>query len=304
MSATEPRNAVTSHRAAGIPARGETTWHSHSAAAGFVAELDGPRLDQPLSASELDALHGYYAATPVLILPDQYLDRAAFERFAAQVGEFGPNPYLGTIEEGGNIVEVRREADETTPIFGASWHSDWSFLATPPGATLLHAKIVPPTGGDTCFADGYRAYETLSPALRDRIVGLRAIHTAAPSYGPNGLFAKDDASRSMQIVVSPGAERTQSHPVVRTHPQTGRQSLFINPAYTVAIENMAPGSGRALLQTLFRHMTAGDLVYRHRWRHNTLIIWDNRCVMHFADGGYEGHRRVMHRITLAGEPPQ
>ena len=278
-------------------------WRVRELADGFVAQIDRVSLDRHLSAAEHDALQRCWARFPVLVLPAQQLDHPAYERFAGAFGTFGQNPYLRGLDTHPDIVEVRREAHETTPIFGAAWHSDWSFLAAPPSATLLHAKHIPPRGGDTCFADTSAAYAALPETLRRRIDGRRAVHTAAPSYGPRGLFAKDDRSRSMRIVVSPDAEQTVTHPIVRTHPVSGRKGLFINHVYTVAIEGMAPLASRTLLDTLFAHMTLPQFVYRHRWRADMLVIWDNRCVLHYADGGYEGHPRLLHRITLAGEAP-
>lgn len=280
-----------------------TPWRIRELAADFVAQVDGVSLQRSLSDPEREALQRCWARFPVLVLPDQPLDHRDYERFAREFGELGPNPYLRGIDQYPDIVEVRREANETTPIFGASWHSDWSFLAAPPSATLLHGKEIPPIGGDTCFADATAAYAALPESLRASIDGRRAIHTAAPSYGPRGLFARDDPSRSMKIVVSADADQTVSHPIVRTHPRTGRKGLFINHVYTVAIEGMEARASRALLDTLFAHMTQPDFVYRHRWRADMLVIWDNRCVLHYADGGYEGHQRLMHRITLAGEQP-
>lgn len=281
----------------------DSPWRVRELAANFVAQIDGVPLQRSLSDPERDALQRCWAHYPVLVLPDQALDHRSYERFAREFGEIGRNPYLRGIDEHPDIVEVRRTATETTPIFGASWHSDWSFLSAPPSATLLHAKRIPPIGGDTCFADATAAYAALPEHLRSGIEGRRAIHTAAPSYGPRGLFARDDPSRSMNIVVSAQANQTVSHPIVRTHPRTGRKGLFINHVYTVAIDGMEARASRALLDTLFAHMTLPDFVYRHRWRTDMLVIWDNRCVLHYADGGYEGHERLLHRITLTGEQP-
>lgn len=303
MDRSRPNSRAT-HAVPGEPAADlDLPWRMHELADNFVARLDGVPLDRRLTDPEIDALHRCWARYPVLILPDQPLEHRDYVRFATEFGALGHNPYLRGLDTHPDIVEVRREAHETTPIFGASWHSDWSFLAEPPSATLLHSKRVPPVGGDTCFADATAAYAALPEPLRQRIDGRRAIHTAAPSYGPRGLFAQDDRSRSMRIVVSADAERTVTHPIVRTHPRTGRKGLFINPVYTIAIEGMEPLASRALLNTLFAHMTLPGFVYRHRWRADMLVIWDNRCVLHFADGGYEGHQRLMHRITLAGEAP-
>jgi taurine dioxygenase len=140
--------------------------------------------------------------------------------------------------------------------------------------------------------------------VKTPLAGLRAIHSAAPAYGPSGLFARDDDSRSMDIVISKEAEATESHPIVRTHPHSGRRSLFVNHVYTVAVEGMHRFESRSLLRELFDHMVTDEFTYRHKWRPDMLVLWDNRCVLHYAEGGYEGHRRVMHRTVVAGERPQ
>ena len=272
-------------------------------APGFVAEIaQTGRLDE-LTDDAVRKLNAAWAEYPVLVFPQAELDHRGLQQFACYLGDFGTDPYLQALPDHQHIVEVRRRAKESTPIFGASWHSDWSFQAAPPSGTLLHAKIVPPCGGDTIFGDCYRAYETLPKTLKARIENLTASHSAAPSYGPQGLFAKDDNSRSMRIVVSETAEAAQSHPIIRTHAASGRRGLFINPVYTIRIDGLEAGESQNILNQLFKHMTKDDFLYRHQWQTDTLVLWDNRCVVHYAQGGYVGYERLMHRITLAGERP-
>ena len=273
-------------------------------AANFVAEICQFDAHLPLPATSIAEIKSSWAQFPVLVFPKIHLDAAQLTRFAKQLGDFGTDPYLGSVEEHPHVVEVRRGAAESAPIFGASWHSDWSFQVAPPSATLLHAKVVPPVGGDTVFADCCAAYDALPEALKVEIEGLNAKHTAAPSYGPRGLFAKDDDSRSMDIIVSEAAERSQLHPVVRTHPISGRKGLFVNHVYTVGVDGMSARESKVLLNELFTHMTKESLRYRHTWRPDMLVVWDNRRVVHYADGGYEGYERIMHRVTLAGERPR
>jgi taurine dioxygenase len=270
----------------------------------FVATVTGLDLAGPLTDTSLAQIHAAFAAHPVLVFPEQDLDPGSIERFGAALGPFGHDPYVMPLADHAHVIEVRREARETAPIFGSLWHSDWSFQATPPSATLLYGAEVPAVGGDTLFADGYRAFEALSPLMQDMLASLRGVHSAAPSYGPQGLFARDDATRSMRIVVSAAAEATESHPIVRRHPASGRRALFVNHVYTVGIEGLRGDESRALLEFLFKHMTRPEFVHRHRWQPRTLVMWDNRCVVHYADGGYAGHRRVMYRTTLAGERPR
>ena len=270
---------------------------------GFAAAVHGIDLRVPLSSAAQRALLAAWTDHAVLYFPEQSLDPTILERISAYLGPFGHDPYVKAKHGYEHVIEVCREARETAPIFGSMWHSDWSFQATPPSATLLYGERVPPQGGDTVFADGYRAFEALSPTMQTLLLPLNAVHSAAPAYGPKGLFARDDASRSMHIIVSPEADQTQVHPLVRRHPNSGRATLYINHVYTLGIEGMRADESQALLEFLFKHMTRSEFVYRHRWRAQMLVIWDNRCVLHYADGGYQGHRRLMFRTTVAGERP-
>jgi taurine dioxygenase len=270
---------------------------------GFAARVTGLDLRQPLMPPVLAELRRAWIRHAVLTFPDQVLDPAAIERFSAQLGPFGHDPYVAAMDGFEHVIEVRREARETAPIFGSLWHSDWSFQVAPPSATVLYGAEVPPVGGDTVFAEGYRAFAALSPTMRELLARLRGVHSAAPAYGPQGLFSRDDSSRSMRIIVSPAAESCEVHPIVRRHPESGRDVLYVNHVYTIAIEGMHLNESRALLDFLFKHMVQDEFVYRHRWQPRTLLLWDNRCVVHYAEGGYQGHRRLMYRTTIAGERP-
>lgn len=270
---------------------------------GFGAAISGLDISRPLPAETLAAVKQAWADHSIVWFPDQPLDHDQLEAFTLQFGAFGRDPYIKPLEERPHILEVRREADETTSVFGAAWHSDWSFQPTPPAATLLHAKVVPPVGGDTLYADGYRAFEALSPAMQDILTSLRGVHSAARPYGPHGAYAREGGGRSMTILWSAEAEKTHSHPIVRTHPVSGRKALFVNPVYTVGIEGMTEAESAALLGFLFQHMTQEAFVYRHVWSQNMLTMWDNRCALHNATGGYDRYRRVLHRTTVAGETP-
>lgn len=274
------------------------------AAQGFVAAVDGVDLRAPLSGAVQRDLIQAWTRHAVLYFPGQQLDPASLEQFSTYLGPFGEDPYVKPKHGYGHVIEVCREARETAPIFGASWHSDWSFQATPPSATLLYGDIVPPRGGDTVFADACAAFDALSPTMQRALMPLNAIHSAAPAYGPKGLFARDDPTRSMQIIVSPDADKTEVHPVVRRDPLSGRCSLYINHVYTLAIDGMRADESQTLLSFLFKHMTSSDHVYRHHWQPHMLLLWDNRRVLHYADGGYQGYRRLMYRTTVAGERPQ
>jgi taurine dioxygenase len=270
---------------------------------GFGAEITGLDLTKPLPAPVLDEVKAAWAAHGVVAFPGQPLSLDALEAFTLAMGGFGHDPYVKPMAGHPNVLELRREPDEKATNFGAGWHSDWSFQAAPPAATLLRSEVIPPVGGDTLFVDAARAYEALSPTLQAMIAPLRAIHSASRSYGTQGVFAKDTRARTMQIIVSEEADKTQTHPLVRTHPVTGRKALFVSPVYTVGIEGLRPEESDAVLGYLFKHLTQDQFIYRHKWREGMLLMWDNRCTMHFAEGGYDGYLRLMHRTTVAGDAP-
>lgn len=273
-------------------------------AAGFGARVTGVDLSMPLPPRTLAQILEAWTRHSVVYFPDQPLSLEALERFTLQIGPFGADPFIKPMPGHANILEVRRDPDERTHNFGAGWHSDWSFQVEPPAATILHAKVIPPVGGDTLYADGYRAYDALPEATKATLAQLRAMHTAKAPYGRSGFYTAAKQNRAMEFFTSDEAETIVSHPVVRTHPVSGRKALFVNRVYTVGIEHMGDDESRSTLNFLFQHMVREQLIYRHRWAHNMLTLWDNRCTVHFAEGGYDGHLRIMHRTTVAGTRPQ
>jgi taurine dioxygenase len=268
----------------------------------FGAEVTGLDLSRPLPSATLAAVKAGFLAHGVLWFPDQPLTHDQLEAFTLQFGDFGWDPYVAPLADRPHILEVRREPDEKTAPFGGFWHSDWSFQETPPAATILHAKVVPPVGGDTLYADGVAAYEALSPAFQRMIAPLKAVHSAARPYGPTGLYAKEEGRKGMTILPSPEAEKRFAHPLVRTL-LDGRKALFVNHVYTLAIEGFSETESAVLLGFLLKHMTEDRFVYRHSWSADMLTMWDNRRAVHNATGGYDGHLRVMHRTTVAGARP-
>lgn len=272
-------------------------------AGGFGAEITGLDLSRPLPAPVLAEVKAAWAKHAVVAFPGQPLSLDALEAFTLAMGPFGEDPFIKPMPGRPNVLELRREPDEKATNFGAGWHSDWSFQDRPPAATLLRSEVVPPVGGDTLFCDASAAYEALSPAMRRMLAPLRAIHSAARPYGTKGVFAKETEKRSLQIVTSAEAEKTRAHPLVRTHPVTGRKALFVSPVYTVGVEGLETAEAEAILGFLFKHLVQERFIYRHRWKPGMLLMWDNRCTMHFAEGGYDGHLRLMHRTTVAGDMP-
>jgi taurine dioxygenase len=265
---------------------------------GCGALIRGVDLSRPHSPWDIDAIRKAWLQHQVIGICDQDLQLTDMERFAAGLGPDGDDPFIASIPGHPRVVEVRREADETTPVFAEAWHSDWSFLESSPAGTLLYGKVIPPVGGDTLFANQYAAYDALTDAMKSRIADLRGIHSARRSYSPGGVYGERDRGRSMAIRFSERAMATQLHPLVRHHAETGRPALFINLGYTIGIDGMSEAEATALLTELFAHQTKAEFVYRHRWSPGLLTLWDNRCVLHTATGGYQGHQRLLWRITI------
>ncbi len=240
----------------------------------------------------------------VVAVRDQRIDLERLSALTVELGGFGETPFLRSVPGHPGVVEVVKEADEASLVtFGGAWHSDWSFQESPPSFTLLHAAEVPPQGGDTLFADQHRAYETLSAGLRHTLDGLRAVHSAGRAYAPTGILAATSRGRTMPIDTSDEARAEQVHPLVITHPETGRRALFCNPTYTVRLDGWTAAEGAPLLGHLYDHGTRPEMTCRVRWAPETLVIWDNRCTQHLAVNDYDGHRRQLHRTTVVGAPP-
>ena len=266
------------------------------------ALVHGINLCQPLSAAQSAELRQAWLAHQVLAFPDQPMTVADLERFATTLGPFSPDPYFESIAGHPHVAQVKREADETSTIFADNWHSDWSFLPQPPAATLLFGDVIPPIGGDTLFANQYDAWDALPAALRTVLKNKQGVHSARRGYSREGRYGAADAGRSMAIRFDDSALATQLQPVARRHPETGRVALYVSPGYTIGIAGLPNDEAQALLAELFAHQAQDRFVYRHRWQQGMLLLWDNRCLVHAATGGYPGHRRLLHRITVGERP--
>lgn len=235
----------------------------------------------------------------VLAFADQRMDDDALERFTLAMGGFGEDPFFDPIAGRENIAAILREADETSPLFAENWHSDWSFLPEPPSGTCLMAVEIPPVGGDTLFTNQVAAFAALPEERKDYLRSLTAIHSASRGYAPDGLYGDNDKGRSMAIRPGEAALARQSHPLVKPHPETGEEVLFCSISYTVGIEGMDDMEALQLVMELHQWSEQEQFLYRHKWEPNMLLLWDNRAVNHKATGGYDGHRRELHRTTIA-----
>lgn len=251
-----------------------------------------------LSTAQVDELRALFLEHQVLFFRDQDLSSPQFMRFAALMGEPIEYPFVKGLEGYPQIIEVKKLEHETVN-FGGIWHSDTTYLEVPPMGTLLLARQIPPYGGDTLFASQYAAYDALSPTMKGLLDGLVGINTSA----------KADVSRTREDRISSDgradakAEYRAEHPLVRTHPQTGRKALFVNPAHTEGIKGMSDAESASLLEFLYVHQVRPEFCYRFTWAEGSMAFWDNRCCMHNPVNDYHGFRRVMHRITLRGDKP-
>ena len=265
------------------------------------ALVRGIDLTQPMTPQQIGQVRQTWLAHQVLAFPDQPMSIDDLERFAAAIGPFGPDPYFESIPGHPHVAQVRREADETSSLFADNWHSDWSFLAAPPAATLLYGDVIPPIGGDTLFANQYDAWDALSASMKALLHDKQGVHSARRGYSKQGRYGQGDVGRSMAIKYDDSALATQLQPVARKHPETGRVALYVSPGYTIGIDGMPDNEASALLKELFEHQGQECFVYRHQWSQGMLLMWDNRCLVHAATGGYQGHRRLLHRITVGDQ---
>ena len=240
----------------------------------------------------------------VVFFRDQRLTPAQQVSFSRRFGPESPVPFVQPIGEHPEVIAVVREPTETQGFaFGGLWHSDFSFLTEPPMGSILHALEVPPYGGDTLWSNQYLAYETLSFGLQSTLQSISGVHSARDAYSPK-MQAIHDLFAGMTVRTSEAANETRVHPAVRVHPETGRPALYLNAQYTIGLDGWAGHEARWLLEHLYAHSTQPSFTCRWRWRAGDVAFWDNRCLQHMAMGDVQGHRRAMHRTTVAGDAPR
>ncbi len=223
--------------------------------------------------------------------------------FSRRFGPFSPVPFIEPTADHPEVIAVVREASERQSYtFGSLWHSDFSFLPEPPFASILHALEVPPYGGDTIWANQQLAYESLSDGMRGMLADLQGVHSAASAYSTR-MQALHDTFTGMTVHTSDDAERAEHHPIVRLHPETARPSLFANAQYTIGLVGFARPESKPILDFLFEHCVQPGFTCRWRWEVGDVAMWDNRCLQHMAMADFTGHRRFMHRTTVAGDRP-
>jgi len=256
------------------------------------AEVLGVDLGAPLDAATVAAIRRALLDHLVIFFRDQKLDPAALAAFGRRFGALSRYPMVKGIDGHPEVIEVVKLPHERMN-FGGVWHSDTAYLDEPPMGTMLLAQELPPVGGDTLFANTYLAYETLSPGMQRMLEGLRGVNNTVVGAASRTREDKDER-RSYEA----------EHPVVRTHPETGRKALYVNAGHTERFAGMTKAESAPLLAFLFRHLAQPEFTCRFRWQPGSLAFWDNRSTQHNPVNDYHGHTRRMYRISIAGDRPR
>ncbi|WP_397414199.1 TauD/TfdA dioxygenase family protein [Phenylobacterium sp.] len=259
------------------------------------AEIGGVDLAQDLPDATIAAIRAALVEHQVIFFRDQDLSPTRQVALGRRFGPLNIHPYVSGMDGHPEVMEIIKEPSDKSN-FGGGWHSDMSFLKTPAIGSILHAIQVPEWGGDTLFASQAAAFEALSPAMQATLEGLSAVHSAAREYASGGHSAQKRGS--MKVAEADGYVGEYVHPVVLTHPESGRKALYVNPAFTMRFEGWKARESRPLLQFLFDHCRSEAFTCRFAWTKGAVAFWDNRSVWHYALNDYPGQRRHMRRVTV------
>ncbi|WP_374144015.1 TauD/TfdA dioxygenase family protein [Sphingomonas sp.] len=259
------------------------------------AEVTGVDV-RAISDNDLAAIRQALADTGVVMLRDQQLTPEDHIAFARRWGEIDVNNYFPANGGYPEIAEVRKAETQFVNI-GGGWHTDHSYDPVPAMGSILVARELPPTGGDTLFTSLGAAYDALSDGLKATLAGLRAVHSADHIYGHDGIYAKTDQAADLK---GHDIRANAVHPAVIRHPVSGRKILYVNPAFTLHFEGWTREESQPLLQYLYSVAMREEFQCRLHWQPGSVAIWDNRSTWHFAVNDYHGHKRLMHRITISG----
>jgi alpha-ketoglutarate-dependent taurine dioxygenase len=264
------------------------------------AEIHGVDLSQPLSAPVRgEVLQALYDHLVIYFHEQEGLTRERHIEFARTFGPLQKIPHIFSVDGYPDVQIVRREPGESRRYVGEGFHADSTFMPTPPTTVTMHCIEAPEVGGDTAFANLQLAYDTLSEGMQKLVGGLRAVHSAARLFGSQ---ARDPSKVMMKQMEPADGDAEVTHPIVRTHPGSGRKSLFVHAAYTQRIDGLTREESAPLLQFLYQHCARIEFTCRVRWRKHMVLVWDNRCTHHSAIGDYDA-LRYLERVTTGGEVP-
>lgn len=259
------------------------------------AEVLGLDISRPLDAEAKAAVRAAWRTHHVLVFPDQRLTPAEQVAFAGLFGRPNIYPFVAGLPEQPEVIAIVKEPHETKN-FGERWHSDTTYLETPPAATMLYGVDIPDHGGDTLFASATLAWDRLSDGMKRTLEGLVAVNSAHVEGGRAGRMRYANIKVTGQDKMDIAAE----HPVVRVHAETGRKALYVNTIHTKRFRGWTEEESQPLLRWLFDHIARPEHTCRVRWRPGTVTVWDNRAVQHIAINDYHGKRREVHRVTIEG----
>ena len=268
------------------------------AAGALGAYIQGFSLEQAL---ESDALFAQVKATAleheVIFLPAQQVPASVFEGFAQRFGEVLDHPAYGTVEDA-PLVQILESTPEN-PSKIEVWHSDMTFSATPPTYTILHGQIIPEYGGDTLWASAVAAYEGLSDSMRGLLDELTAVHDFRHGFKESLAEPGGEERLADAIAANPPVE----HPLVRTHPETGKRAIYVNALFTTHIKDLTPLESQRILEFLYQHIVQPEYTVRLGWQPGTVVVWDNRSTQHKPVNDFFPQHRKLHRVTIKGDRP-
>jgi len=253
-----------------------------------------------LSESEIEVLREALGEHGVLFFRDQSLSMEDHIKFAEQFGTININRFFQPVKEQPQIAEVRKLPEQDKNI-GEQWHTDHSYDQIPALGSILVAKELPATGGDTLFSSMFKAFDALSDEMKKRLAGLTALHSSRHAFGEEAYEKKDKKDFSGRLGNTAAATQDAIHPVVIAHPISGKPAIYVNPDFTVRINGVSEDESEALLAELYNHCQNDAFIHRHEWSDGTVAFWDNRATWHKALNDYPGQGRLMHRITVEGE---
>ena len=265
------------------------------------AEVFGADVSRPLDNAQGDEMHGAWLEHHVLVFRVQALTPQQQVAFARRFGQPNIYPFVKGLEEQAEVIAIVKEPHEAKN-FGSRWHSDTTYLANPPIATMLYGVDIPTFGGDTMFASAELAYERLSDGLKRALDPLIAVNNAQLDY--DGGRAGRMQYANIEVTGQDKMDMAAEHPAIRVHPDTGKKSIYVNPVHTKRFKGWTEAESRPLLEYLFAFITRPEHTCRVRWQKGTVTLWDNRAVQHIALNDYHGQRREVHRVTIEGEAPK